>query len=159
MTVYRTAPPRTPVMPSAAPHTRIASSFAKQGLMTTLGATLESVAPGRVEISLVPQAAISQQHGFVHAGAVAAIADSAAGYAALSVMPEGLGVLTTEFKINLMAPAAGERLIARGRVVKAGRTLTVAQAEVFAVANGTEKLVALLTATLMAIAGRDGIGD
>ncbi len=142
-----------------APHTRVAASFARQGLMTTLGATLESVTAGLVEISLVPAPAISQQHGFVHAGAVAAIADSAAGYAALSVMPEGAGVLTTEFKINLLAPAAGERLIARGRVVKAGRTLTVAQAEVFAVGNGAERLVALLTATMMAMTGRDGIGD
>ena len=141
------------------PHTRIRSSFSKQGLMTTLGATLEAVSPGAVEIALRPGPAISQQHGFVHAGAVAAIADSAAGYAALSVMPPGTGVLTTEFKINLVAPAAGERIVARGRVVKAGRTLTLAQAEVFAVNGGEERLIALLTSTLMAITGRDGIAD
>jgi uncharacterized protein (TIGR00369 family) len=90
---------------------------------------------------------------------VATIADSAAGYAALSLMPAGSGVLTTEFKINLVSPAAGERLIARGRVVKAGRTLTLAQSEVSAVADGREKLCALLTATLMTIAGRDGVSD
>jgi uncharacterized protein (TIGR00369 family) len=138
---------------------RIRSSFAKQGLMATLGASLGAVAPGRVEIILIPGPAVSQQHGFVHAGAVSAIADSAAGYAALSLMPPGRGVLTTEFKINLVAPAAGERIIARGEVVKAGRTLTLAQAKVFAEASGQEKLVALLTATLMAIEGRDGVSD
>ena len=101
-----------------------------------------------VEIVLRPHPAISQQHGFVHGGAVSAIADSAAGYAALSLMPADTGVLTTEFKINLLAPAAGERIVARGRVVKAGRTLTLAQAEVFANTDGQEKLIALLTATL-----------
>ncbi len=138
---------------------RVRASFAKQGLMTTLGATLESVAPGSVEIALKPHPAVSQQHGFVHAGAVSAIADSAAGYAALSVMPADAGVLTTEFKINLLAPATGDCIVARGRVVKAGRTLTLAQAEVFAVTGGQEKLIALLTATLMAVKGRDGISD
>ena len=138
---------------------RIRSSFAKQGLMATLGATLGNVSPGFVEVALRPSPAVSQQHGFVHAGAVSAIADSAAGYAALSLMPADTGVLTAEFKINLLAPAAGERILARGRVVKAGRTLTLAQAEVFAENGGQEKLIALLTATLMAVKGRDGIAD
>jgi len=138
---------------------RIRASFAKQGLMDTLGATLAGVLPGRVEIALVPSSAVSQQHGFVHAGAVSAIADSAAGYAALSLMPMDQGVLTVEFKINLLAPAAGERIVARGKVVKAGRTLTLAQAEVFAQSEGKERLTAVLTATLMAIEGRDGIVD
>jgi uncharacterized protein (TIGR00369 family) len=86
-------------------------------------------------------------------------ADSAAGYAALSMMPMDRGVLTTEFKINLLAPATGERIIARGKVVKAGRTLTIAQTEVFAVSEGKEQLIALLTATFMAIEGQDGIAD
>ncbi|WP_293810118.1 PaaI family thioesterase [uncultured Bosea sp.] len=138
---------------------RIRSSFVKQGLMATLGASLGSVAPGFVEIVLVPCPAVSQQHGFVHAGAVSAIADSAAGYAGLSLMPPGRGVLTTEFKINLVAPAAGERIVARGEVVKSGRTLTLAQAKVFAEAGGQEKLIALLTATLMTIEGREGVSD
>lgn len=138
---------------------RVRESFGKQGLMETLGARLDAVAPGRVEIALVPRPEIMQQHGFVHAGAVSSIADSAAGYAALSLMPPGAGVLTTEFKINLLAPAIGDRLIARGQVVKAGRTLTLAQAEVFSRAEGRERLVALLTATLMTIEGREGIGD
>src|SRR6185312_9745954 len=100
---------------------------------------------------------ISQQHGFVHAGAVSAIVDSAAGYSALSLMPEDAGVLTTEFKINLVAPAVGERIVARGRVVKAGRTLTLTQSDVFAVNKGQERLVALLTATMMTLRDRDGI--
>ena len=138
---------------------RIRSSFARQGLMRTLGATLGSIAPGLVEIAIRPAPAISQQHGFVHAGAVSAIADSAAGYAALSLMPSGTGVLTTEFKINLLAPAAGDRIVARGRVVKAGRTLTVAQSEVFAENGGQEKLVALLTATLMTLEAQEDISD
>jgi uncharacterized protein (TIGR00369 family) len=138
---------------------RIRSSFAKQGLMSTLGATLGPIAPGLVEIALRPDPAISQQHGFVHAGAVSAIADSAAGYAALSLMPSGTGVLTTEFKINLLAPAAGDRIVARGRVVKAGRTLTVAQSEVFAESGGQEKLIALLTATLVTVEAQEDISD
>ncbi len=139
--------------------TRIRDSFAKQGLMTTLGASLGNIAPGAVEIVMIPSPAISQQHGFVHAGAVSAIADSAAGYSALSLMPEGTGVLPTEFKINLVAPAVGERIVARGRVVKPGRTLTLTQSEVFAIGNGQEKLIALLTATMMTLRDRDGISD
>ena len=138
---------------------RVRASFARQGLMSTLGATLVSVAPGVVEIAIRPAPAISQQHGFVHAGAVSAIADTAAGYAALSLMPPDRGVLTTEFKINFVAPAIGDRILARGKVVKAGRTLTLAQAEVFAASGGQEKLIALLTATLMAVEGRDGVSD
>ena len=125
--------------------------------MSTMGAALVHVAPGEVDIAITPNQHVSQQHGLVHAGALAAIADSAAGYAALSLMPPDAGVLTTEFKINLVRPAEGQRIIARGRVIKAGRTLTLAQSDVFAEMNGQEKLVALLTATLMRIDGRDGI--
>ncbi len=138
---------------------RVARSFARQGLMDTLGASLLAVRPGEVEIAMPIHPEVSQQHGFAHAGAVAAIADSAAGFAGLTLMPAGAGVLTVEFKINLMAPAGGERLVARGRVVKAGRTLVIAQAEVEAERAGARKAVALLTATLMAVEGRDGIAD
>ena len=138
---------------------RVRASFAKQGFMGTLGATMCNVAPGLVEIAIRPGASISQQHGFVHAGAVSAIADTAAGYAALTLMPPNRGVLTTEFKINLLAPAQGDRILARGRVVKSGRTLTIAQTEVFSESGGQEKLIALLTATLMAIEGREGVSD
>jgi uncharacterized protein (TIGR00369 family) len=141
------------------PAERIRASFSRQGLMGTLGASLGAISPGAVEIVIHPSPAISQQHGFVHAGAVSAIADSAAGYAALSLMPAGVGILTTEFKINLVAPAEGERIIARGRVIKPGRTLTLVQTEVFAESRGQEKLIALLTATMMSIEGRDGIDD
>jgi uncharacterized protein (TIGR00369 family) len=90
---------------------------------------------------------------------VSAIADSAAGYAALSLMPLDRGVLTTEFKINLLAPAAGDRILARGAVIKAGRTLTLAQTEVFAESEGRERLIAFLTATMMAVEDRQGISD
>jgi uncharacterized protein (TIGR00369 family) len=138
---------------------RIRSSFERQGLMRTIGASLEHISPGVVEIAMRPNRAISQQHGFTHAGAVSAIADSAAGYAALSLMPHGTGVLTTEFKINFVAPATGDRIVARGRVVKAGRTLTVAQTEVFAESGGEEKLIALLVATIMTVAGRAEVND
>ncbi|WP_311409769.1 PaaI family thioesterase [Methylorubrum extorquens] len=138
---------------------RVRASFAKQGLMTTLGATLVDLAPGRVEIAFEPTSAISQQHGFVHAGALSAIADGAAGYAALSLMPPDQGVLTTEFKINFLEPAAGDRIRALGTVMKAGRTLTFAQAEVFAEADGHERLIAYFTATMMAVEGRAGIKD
>jgi uncharacterized protein (TIGR00369 family) len=138
---------------------RVRASFAKHGLMKTIGAHLTRVSSGAVEIALPASPAVTQQHGFVHAGALAAIADTAAGYAALSLMPAGVGGLTTEFKINLLAPAAGDRMLARARVVKAGKTLTVAQTEVFAETAGQEKLVALLTATVMTITGRQGVMD
>ncbi|MGB3446474.1 MAG: PaaI family thioesterase [Xanthobacteraceae bacterium] len=138
---------------------RVRSSFARQGLMATLGATLEKVEPGRVEVALTPAPAITQQHGFVHAGAVSAIADSAAGYATMSLLPLDTSVLTTEFKINLIAPATGDRIVARGEVVKAGRTLTIAQTRVVAVTGSTEKLVALLVATMMAIRDREDVSE
>ena len=105
MMLFRIAYTGNGNMPPEEQQERVRSSFAKQGLMTTLGATLNTVSPGMVKIALTPHPAISQQHGFVHGGAVSAIADSAAGYAALSLMPADTGVLTTEFKINLLAPA------------------------------------------------------
>ena len=138
---------------------RVRTSFAKQGLMSTLGATLVTVTSGCVEVALEPTPAISQQHGFVHGGAISAIADSAAGYAALSLMPLDRGVLTTEFKINFLAPASGHRIRARGTVVKAGRTLTLVKAEVFADTAGRERLIAFLTATMMAVEAREGISE
>ena len=133
---------------------RVRASFACQGLMTTLGARLSRVDAGFVDIELPIHAGITQQHGFVHAGAVAAIADSACGYAAATLMPADTGVLAVEFKINLMAPAAGDVLIARARVLRAGRTLSVCQADVVSVSSETEKTVALLTATIMTVRDR-----
>lgn len=125
--------------------------------MATIGASLERVEPGEVDIRLPIHAGLTQQHGFVHAGAVASIADSACGYAAFSLMPADAGVLAVEFKINLMAPAAGDYLIARGKVIRAGRTLNVCQADVVAFADGQEKTVAMLTATVMTVTGRPGV--
>jgi uncharacterized protein (TIGR00369 family) len=136
---------------------RVHSSFELQQFMKTLGATLEAVEAGFVEIHLPINPAVTQQHGFVHAGAVASIADSACGYAAFSLMPSDAGVLAVEFKINLMAPAKGEKLIARGRVIRAGRTLSVCQADVVAVLEGSEKTIAILTSTVMTVLGREGI--
>lgn len=133
------------------PVAAVRESFAKQQLMSTLGAVLRSVSPGAVEIELPFSERILQQHGFAHAGAIVAIADSACGYAALSVMPAGSAVLSVEFKVNLLAPAAGERFIARGRVVRSGRTLTVCQADVVAVTGPEEKSVALLQGTMMRV--------
>ena len=120
--------------------------------MATLGATLGNISPGAVEIEIRPHPGISQQHGFMHAGAVSAIADSAAGYAALSLMPDGRGVLTTEYKINLLAPAAGDHIEAIGTVLRSGRTLTVCQLEVYAVQSaGERKLVANGQQTLIRV--------
>lgn len=128
----------------------IQASFAKQGLMRAIGATLADVSSGKVKIELLPSMNNSQQHGYVHAGAVCAIADTAAGYAAQTLTSSDRTVLTTEFKINL-SPAVGDRLVAEGEVIKAGRTLTVAQTKVFAETGNQRKLVALLTATIMAV--------
>lgn len=119
--------------------------------MRAIGATLSDVSIGRVKIELLPGPNNSQQHGYVHAGAVSAIADTAAGYAAQTLMPPDRTVLTTEFKVNLLSPAVGTRLVAEGEVIKAGRTLTVAQTNVFAETGDERKLVALLTATMMAV--------
>ena len=138
---------------------RVRASFARQTLMRTLGATLERVGPGEVAIGLPRQDGILQQHGLVHGGALTAIADSAAGYAALTLMPPDSGILAVEFKINLLAPARQERFRAEGRVVRAGRSLTVAQAEVFGEQNGERVLVALLTATMMRIESWPGVVD
>lgn len=151
--------PTTPAPKDPDYEARVRRSFGRQTVMETIGATLTAVAPGEVEIAMPVAAHVSQQHGFVHAGIVSTIADSACGYAALSLMPPGAGVLTAEFKINLMAPAAGERLVARGKVARAGRLLTVAQAEVEAESAGARKVVALMTATLVTLEGREGIAD
>ena len=124
-----------------------------------LGATIGPISHGSVEIALRPSSATSQQHGFVHGGIVSAVADTAAGYSALSIMPPGTGVLTVEFKINFVSPAIGDRIIARTRVLKPGRTLVLTQAEVFAETAGKEKLIAVLVGTMMAVKDRDGVTD
>lgn len=137
--------------------TRVRASFGRQAFMTTLGAELTRVAPGEVDIRLPFRSDLTQQHGFLHAGVVSSIADSACGYAAFSLMPDEAGVLSVEYKINLLAPARGDALVARGRVVRAGRTVTVCQAEVSAVTGEDERQVALMTATMMTIQNRPGV--
>ena len=121
--------------------------------MATLGARLVSVAPGAVALELPFDPRLTQQNGFLHAGVVAALADNACGYAALSLMPADADVLSVEFKVNLMKPAAGPLFRAEGRVVRAGRTLTVCTAEVRALDAGREDVVALMQATMMTVPG------
>ena len=128
---------------------RIAVSFRSQGLMETLGARLVSVADGEVQIELPFSEGLSQQHGYVHAGAITSIADSACGYAALTRAPSGCEVVSAEFKINLVRPAIGERFVATGTVQNAGKLLTVCTGEVRAYAQGTSKVVAIMLATIV----------
>jgi uncharacterized protein (TIGR00369 family) len=137
---------------------RVRASFAKQRVMATIGATLEHVERGEVAIAMPRNPSLTQQHGYLHAGIIATIADSACGYAALSLMPDDAAVLSIEFKTNMLAPADGERFIARGKVIKPGRTIMVCDATVHAVHNGSEKLIATMTGTMMVVQGR-GISD
>jgi len=138
---------------------RTRDSFARQPAMHTLGATLQEVAPGAVVIAMAHKAALTQQHGFVHAGMLATALDSACGYAASTLMPAEAGVLTIEFKINLLAPARGPLFRFEGQVVKPGRTITVVDGRAFQhAADGSEtKLVATMTATIMTVLGREGL--
>ena len=136
---------------------RVRDSFALQGAMGTIGASLGEIAPGTVEILLDWAPGLTQQHGFLHAGMVATALDSACGYAGFTLMPTGTGVLTIEFKVNLLAPAKGQRFRMVGQVVKPGRTITVTEGRAYAIDNGREKLIATLGATLMTITGRDDV--
>jgi uncharacterized protein (TIGR00369 family) len=138
---------------------RVRASFGRQRFMATLGATLEHVVPGEVTIAFTHRDALTQQHGFLHAGVMTAIADSACGYAALSLMEPGAGVLSVEFKVNMLAPAVGERFVATGRVVRSGRTLTVCAGEVTAERDGETIPLLLMQATMMAVRGRVGVAD
>jgi len=131
---------------------RIRSSFALQGLMKTIGARLLKVDPGEVRIELPYSKALTQQHGFIHAGILSTIADNACGYAAYSLMPAGSEVLGVENKINFLAPAKGERFVAIGKVIKAGRTLAICSGDVWAYSNGEKTLVAVMQTTMMALA-------
>lgn len=138
---------------------RVRASFAKQQFMVTLGARLERVEPGEVTIRLPFRADLTQQHGSLHAGAVTSVVDSACGYAALSLMEPGAAVLSVEFKVNLLAPAAGTEFIATGRVVRAGRTLTVCSGELVAKSNERDTVVALMQATMISLRDREGLSD
>ena len=135
----------------------VRASFGRQAAMETIGATLATVEPGRVSIEMPWAQPLTQQHGFLHAGMVATALDSACGYAAFSLMPADAAVLTIEYKINLLAPAKGERFRMEGLVIKPGRTVTVAEGRAFAIESGRETLVATMNCTLMALVGRNGI--
>jgi uncharacterized protein (TIGR00369 family) len=135
---------------------RVRESFSRQGLMVTLGARLARVEHGEVDIELPFDAKLSQQHGYLHAGALIAALDSACGYAALSVMPEDAAVLTVELKVNLLAPASGERFLACGRIVRSGRTLTVCSGDAYAVTGDERRHVATIIATMMAVRQQGG---
>jgi uncharacterized protein (TIGR00369 family) len=139
--------------------TRVQSSFDRQAFMSTVGARLVAIEPGQVIIEWAFDTRLTQQHGFLHAGVVAAVADSACGYAALSLMPPGVGVLSVEFKVNLMKPAAGELFRAIGKVIRAGRTLTVCAAEVQARAGTGEVVIAVMQGTMMAVRDNTGLVD
>ena len=138
---------------------RCRASFARQQAMTTIGATVETVAAGEVVLAMPFSEKLTQQHGFIHGGVVTMLADTACGFAALSLMPEDAAVLTTEFKINLLAPAKGERFIASGRVVRPGRKLMVCLGEVFAEDGGKRKQIALMTASMMVVDTATGLKD
>jgi uncharacterized protein (TIGR00369 family) len=138
---------------------RVHASFARQAFMKTVGAQLASVEPGRVTIEWPFSTDLTQQHGFLHAGVVAAVADSACGYAALSMMPAGVAVLSVGFKVNLLKPAAGTHFRAIGKVIRAGRTLTVCAAEVLAHLDGKDSVIAMMQATMMAVRDNNGLVD
>ena len=132
---------------------RVRASFARQAFMTHIGAGIVHLAPGEVDLACHARPELTQQHGFFHAGVTSSIANSSAGYAALSLFEAGTGVLTTEFKINLVAPAKGARLIARGRVIRPGRTLTICRSDVFGAEGGAETLCATALLTMMQVPG------
>ena len=136
---------------------KVKDSFQRQNAMATIGTRIEKLEPGLVELAFEYDASLTQQHGFIHAGIVSTVMDSACGYAGFSLMPENTAVLTIEFKVNLLAPAQGESFVAIGKVKKPGRTITVADGELYAIRDGQRKLVATMTGTLMTIANRDDV--
>jgi len=138
---------------------RVRASFARQGAMALIGAGLVEVRPGYCAIALAPRPEISQQHGYVHAGILAALVDSAGGYAGLTLFPEDSSVLTVEFKLNLLAPAQGNRIVAEGFVVKPGRTLAITRGEIHAEQGATRKLVAIMQQTLIVMHGKADSGN
>jgi uncharacterized protein (TIGR00369 family) len=133
---------------------RVRESFERQGAMALIGARLLELRPGFCSLALTPRPETSQQHGYVHAGILATLVDSAGGYAGYTLFPADSSVLTVEFKLNLLAPAHGERIVAEGFVVKSGRTLTITRGEVHAERAGARTLVAIMQQTLMAMHGK-----
>jgi uncharacterized protein (TIGR00369 family) len=138
---------------------RVRDSFARQPAMQTMGATLAAVREGHVEIVMPHDRKLTQQHGFIHGGMISAALDSACGFAALTLLPEDAGILTIEFKVNLLAPARGERFRFEGTVVKPGRTITVVDGSAYAETGDATKRIATMTATMMCVHGRDDVKD
>ena len=137
---------------------RMKAGFAAQGAMKTLGATVEHVAPGAVTLAMPFRDDLTQQHGFIHAGIITTVLDSACGFAAFTLMEEGAEVLTAEFKSSFLAPARGNRFRFEGRVLKAGRTLTFTEGRAVAIAeDGQETLISTMTATMMSVRNRPGV--
>ena len=134
---------------------RVRASFERQRLMSTIGARLTRVSPGEVDIEAPFRSELTQQHGFLHAGVITALVDSACGYSALSLTPESAEVLTVEYKVNFLAPAEGERFVARGRVQRAGQRLMVCSGEVAAIRGPDEKPVAVMLATMIVVSPTD----
>jgi uncharacterized protein (TIGR00369 family) len=136
---------------------RVRASFGRQKVMATLGITIDELRAGEIVLRMPYHPLYTQQHGFMHAGIISTALDSSCGYAAYSLMSDDAAVLTVEFKTNLLAPAEGEFFIFRGHVIKPGRTLTLCDSQAFAIRNGSEKLIATMTGTLMAIYDRKNI--
>jgi uncharacterized protein (TIGR00369 family) len=136
---------------------RVRASFARQRVMATLGIEMIHLEAGEIHLTMRPDPAYTQQHGFMHAGIINTALDSACGYAAFTLMPHDAAVLTVEFKTNLLAPAKGERFIFRAEVIKPGRTLTICEARALALEGSKEKLIATMTGTLMAVIGRQDV--
>jgi uncharacterized protein (TIGR00369 family) len=132
----------------------VARNFAEQPIMNLIGARLSLVEPGVVEITLPYRADLAQQHGYLHAGVITTIADSACGYAAFTLMPAGSNVLSVEFKVNLLRPAQGEEFVARAEVIKAGRTLTVVRADVFGIDGNKREVVATMQGTMIRVTNK-----
>ena len=137
----------------------IRESFASQSFMRSIGAELSSVSAGSVEVSLPIRGDLLQHHGYLHGAVIAAVVDTACGYSALSLMPPESSVLTVEYKVNFMSPANGDRVIARGRVLRPGRRLTVCYGEAFAQVDGCEKMIAALTATMARAVSNPSAGE
>jgi uncharacterized protein (TIGR00369 family) len=138
---------------------RVRSSFARQAAMRMLDVSIDRVAPGEVDLVLPFRSDLTQQHGYLHAGIVTAVIDSACGYAALSLMEPGTAVLSVEFKVQLLAPARGESFRALGRVVRSGRTLTVVMGELRSIAPDGDEVIALMTGTMMTMRDRPELAD
>ena len=136
---------------------KVKDSFNRQEIMKTLRVSIEAIRPGEVELVFPYQSRLTQQHGFIHAGMVSTVLDSACGYAAFSLMPPEAAVLTIEFKVNLLSPAKGKRFKAIGRVKKQGKTITVTEGELLAYSEGEPKQVAAMVGTMMSVFNRDGI--